>query len=439
VRVITQARSRTGELAGVFVATLDLQFIGDALAEARLGAGARLLVVDGDGIPVARSDGPVVAGERSLRGSNPAVDRALGTTIEGNLDHGGMVAVYRNLSSFQSLRGLRWALILEQSERDAYALARETTRDTIIIGVVVLALALVFGVALATRLTRPLRDLAARADAIAGGGSTEDAPNPPLDAPGEIGVLAHRFEEMAVRIGERERMQNALARGDRLAAVGTMAASVAHEVNNPLTTVLGYAKLLVEDKPEDHPDRAGLELIAEEAARMKTIVGSLLDYSRSEKPEVAGEYADVNELLERTSALLGPSVKQSGITIELDLAKHLPRALADDHAVQQIFVNLVQNAVQAMPEGGTVTLASGLAPGDVAIEVRVTDEGPGVPAEERERVFEPFYTTKDVGKGTGLGLAVCKHLVKRLGATIRVVDAPSGRGAQFVVVIPIEA
>jgi signal transduction histidine kinase len=435
VWMVAQARGRTGELVGAFVARLDLQFMTEALAQSRLGPGARLLVVDGDGIPVARSDGPVEPGAPSLRPSNPAVDAALGSATEGSLESGGIIAVYSNLSGYQSVRGVRWVILLEQPTHEAYALARTTRNNTVVVGVLVLALSLLGGVWLAARLTRPLRQLAARADAIAGNHHHDDAP-PPILAPGEIGVLAQRIEEMARRIGEREKLQAALARGDRLAAVGTMAASVAHEVNNPLTTVLGYAKLLLEDKPADHLDRPGLELIAEEAARMKGIVGNLLDYSRSERaPRPEGE-TDVNDSIRHTAALMVPELRRTRVTLDLDLADGLPPAAAGAHALQQVFVNLVQNAAQAMPGGGPVRVTSGFAPGKVAIEVNVIDRGPGVPAGERKRIFEPFVTTKL--SGTGLGLAVCKHLVTSFGGSIDVGDDPSGRGARFRVLIPIE-
>jgi signal transduction histidine kinase len=440
VRLVTQARSRTGELVGVFVADLDLGFVAETLAAARLGPGARLLVVDGDGVPVARSD-RATSGTSSLRGVDPAVDRALGQADEGWLTAGGNVSVYRNLSSYQSMRGVRWAILLEQPEREAYALARATTRDTIVIGALVLVAALAIGSLLATRLTRPLRDLALRADAVAEGTGgadvdNDDLPPPPIDAPGEIGVLAQRLEDMAHRIGERERLQQALARGDRLAAIGTMAASVAHEVNNPLTTVLGYARLLGEDKPADHPDRAGLDLIAGEAERMKSIIGGLLDYARRPTESAAPEAADVNELVRRTAMLLAPSARRARVELQLALTEPLPPAVAEAYALQQVFFNLAHNAVQAMPDGGVCTLASRLASDGRAIEVLVSDQGPGVPAASRERIFEPFYTTKASGSGTGLGLAVCKHLVAGFRGTLAVDDGDGGGGARFVVTIP---
>ena len=439
VRVVAQARSRTGELVGTFVAELDLGFIADALAQARLGPGARLLVVDGEGVPVARSDGVSGAGATSLRGNNPAVDLALGSASEGSIEAGDTVAVYRNLSTYQSLRGVRWAIILEQPERDAYALAHETTRNTIIGSVIALAAALLVGFVLATRLTRPLHALAERADVIAGEGSTAPLAHP-IEGPGEIGVLSERVEQMARRLAEREQLKDALARGDRLAAVGTMAASIAHEINNPLTTVLGYAKLLQEGKADDHADRPGLALIAEESERMQQKVRELLDYSRAETAdtdEPTLQPTDVNVLVRKTEALLGPTLQHQRVSIELALGEPLPPAFADPHALQQVFVNLANNAAQAMSGGGTLTIATALGPAAATIHATFTDTGPGVPAADRERIFDPFFTTKGAGAGTGLGLAVARHLAVRCGGSLSVADGPDSRGACFRVVIPI--
>jgi two-component system NtrC family sensor kinase len=430
VEVVVQARSRTGELVGVFVAALDLGFVADALAAVRLGRGALLYLVDGHGIPVARSDG-APPGADSWRG-RPAVDRALGAAVEGHLSAHGTVAVFRSLASYQTMRGVRWALVLEQPEKDAYALAAETRTDTLIAGTVALALALLIGSLLAARLTRPLTALADRADAIASGNTP---PRAPVDGPGEVGELSQRIEEMARRIAERAELQAALARGDRLATVGVMSASVAHEINNPLTTVLGYARLLAEDKAEDHPDRAGLELIASEADRMKVIVSGLLDYARVEKQDRGP--TELAGVLRHVSALMEPQLRRAKVRLALDAPADLPPVAADAHALQQVLVNLVQNAAQAMqPAGGAVTARASSGPGGLTVICDILDEGPGVPAEARARVFDPFYTTKDAGIGTGLGLAVCKHLVATFGGTIDVGEGDGGRGARFRVVIP---
>jgi signal transduction histidine kinase len=456
VHLVVQARGRTGELMGVFVATLDLGFVRDVIAAARLGPGARVLVVDGRGVPVAASDElrgvpheSWAGTPTSVSGKDPAVDRALASTVEGTLSANGWISAYRNLSSYQSLRGVRWAILHQQPEREAYALARRTTRDTAIIGGAALALALALGAYFATRLTRPLADLARRADAIAAGSAE---PTPPVRGPGEIGVLGKRIDDMARRIAERAELQTALARGDRLASVGVMSAQVAHEINNPLTTVLGYAKLMLEDKPEDHPDRAALEMIASEAERMKGIVGGLLEYARTPRqserrigtpmtgvPIEALPSCEPAAVVRHVAALLNPQLKKARASLASDIPPDMKSVAIEAHALQQVLVNLVQNASQAMAdakiEQGVITISARPAPGDIATTITVTDNGPGIPAKDRGRVFDPFFTTKAAGVGTGLGLAVCRHLIATAGGSIEVAEVPGG-GAEFRVVIP---
>jgi two-component system NtrC family sensor kinase len=449
IHMVVQARGRTGELMGVFVATLDLGFVHDVIAAARLGPGAQVLVVDGVGMPVASSDPVMALGSRA---TDPVVERALASTVEGTLSQGGWVSAYRNLSSYQSLRGVRWAIIHRQPEADAYALARRTTRDTLAIGAAALALALALGAFFATRLTRPLADLARRADAIAAGQIPDE---PPVEGPGEIGTLAHSVDEMAKRIAERAELASALARGDRLASVGVMSAQVAHEINNPLTTVLGYAKLLLEDKPEDHVDRAALELIADEAERMKKIIGSLLEYARAPRQSWSG--ADLRgdagqsepaigagavagtarpaQVLSHVATLVAPQLKKVRATLATEVTTEQLLAI-EPSALQQILFNLVQNAAQAFTSGGAIAMTAKPAPGGIATVITVTDDGPGIPVEARTKVFDPFYTTKAPGIGTGLGLAVCKHLVATAGGSIEIGDGPNGRGVEFRVVIP---
>jgi len=445
VYLVVQARGRTGELMGAFVASLDLGFVRTVISGAALGPGARVIVVDGAGELVASTDPPRPgAPPRGLAGVDPAVDRALASGAGGTLTANGWVSAYRNLSSYESRRGARWAILHQQPARDAYVVARETTRDTLFIGGAALALALAFGGFFATRLTRPLAALARHADAIASG-STSDPP--PVRGPGEIGVLGQRIDEMARRIAERAALQSALARGDRLASVGVMSAQVAHEINNPLTTVLGYAMLLQEGKPPGHPDLEALALIESEAERMKSIIGGLLDYARAQRktertPGAAAAppaSCDPAAVLRHVSALLEPQLRRTRARLEVLVTATAPLAI-EAHALQQVLVNLAQNAAQAMAgahiAGGVLAIFARPAPGGIATLITVTDEGPGVPPADRAHVFDPFFTTKDAGVGTGLGLAVCKHLVATAGGTIEVGDGPHGRGAEFRVVIP---
>ena len=225
--------------------------------------------------------------------------------------------------------------------------------------------------------------------------------------------------------------------------------------NNPLTTVLGYAKLLLEDKPEGHIDRNALEMIASEAERMKSIVGGLLEYARtprqstasivpteSSKPAPDDEAScDPAQVVRHVGALLGPQLKRARATLTTKIESSKAVAI-DAHALQQVLVNLVQNAAQAMSDRpdtdppGAIAIVVKPSAGGIATTICVTDNGPGIPEKHRARVFDPFFTTKAAGVGTGLGLAVCKHLVATAGGAIEVGDNPGGRGAEFRVMIP---
>jgi signal transduction histidine kinase len=208
---------------------------------------------------------------------------------------------------------------------------------------------------------------------------------------------------------------------------------------------------LQEGKPADHPDLESLVLIESEAERMKMIVGSLLEYARAPRQSernLAGPAAkaaappgatcDPAAVLRHVAALLEPLLRRTRARLSIDVTASAPLAI-EAHALQQVLVNLAQNAAQAMAAAnieGALAIAARPAPGGIATLITVTDEGPGVPASDRARVFDPFFTTKAAGTGTGLGLAVCKHLVATAGGTIEVGDGPGGRGAEFRVVIP---
>ena len=342
--------------------------------------------------------------------------------------------------------------VLHQPEAEAYALARRTTRDAAIVGGAALALALALGAFLATRLTRPLAALARRADAIAAGvggpGVGAGGHGAPAAGPGEIGVLGHRLDEMARRIAERAELQAALARGDRLASVGVMAAQVAHELGDPLTTVLGHAKRLQEDRPAGHPDRAALEMIALEAERMKSIVGALLEYARTPRQgepragaparDAPAASCEIAAVFKHVGALVGPQLAKARVKLVAEPAAGPPVAI-DTHALEQVLVHLIQRALQAMigaGREGAIAIAARQAPGGVATVITVSDEGPSIPAADRGRIFDPFFTAGPAGVGTGLALAVCKHLIATAGGSITAGDREGGRGAELRLVIP---
>ncbi len=235
------------------------------------------------------------------------------------------------------------------------------------------------------------------------------------------------------------------ARQERLAALGGMAAVLAHEIRNPLGAIKGLAQFLGEKQAGDPTQAEMTRTIAGEATRLERLVNDLLTYARPRPPDP--QPLDLGATLREVATLARAPAEAAGVTLRVEAAEGLPPVLADQDQVQQLLGNLAQNAIQAMPTGGTLTLSvravragRGNAPQESAgpldgVTLRVEDTGSGIPAEDLPRVFEPFYTTRS--KGTGLGLAICRQIVEAHGGTIRV--ARTGpEGTVFEVRLPQE-
>jgi PAS domain S-box-containing protein len=252
-----------------------------------------------------------------------------------------------------------------------------------------------------------------------------------------------------ITVGEditpRVNANRAVARTEKLAAVGRLAAGVVHEINNPLATISACAEALESRVAEGAygagPDvedlREYLQLIRGEAFRCKQITNGLLDFSRAR----AAEHAPVNvsDVVESAARLLAHQKRGAAIKIDAALAESLPLVSGDLGQLQQAVIILAENAMDAMPEGGTLTLRTSREEGEEgeggAVVVEVRDTGHGIPPEIRERIFDPFFTTKEVGRGTGLGLAVCYGIVTEHGGRISV-DSAVGRGTVFRISLP---
>ena len=235
-------------------------------------------------------------------------------------------------------------------------------------------------------------------------------------------------------VTEERALQLQLAQAEKLAAIGQMLSGVAHELNNPLTTIIGFSELLQEaDVPESV--RADLQRIARQAKRSSRIVQSLLTFARQSRIQMAE--VDVNDLLTQTLEFIQPQLESHEVQAVLDLDPCLPRTLADAGQLQQVFLNLFTNALQAMAEAhgsGTLRLTSRATP--TVIQVAVADDGPGIPPDLLPQIFDPFFTTKGVGEGTGLGLSICYGIVREHGGRIWAESEP-GQGATFYVELPI--
>ncbi|MBL8803682.1 MAG: response regulator [Planctomycetes bacterium] len=242
-----------------------------------------------------------------------------------------------------------------------------------------------------------------------------------------IGVLHESHRRMRAAEIERERLERELARNEKLRALGTLVSGVAHELNNPLTVILGYAEILGET-----PEVAGqARIISEQAERCRGVVRSLSALAGQSKQ--SPEQLDTRELIERVVRGLESHERARHKTIAIEAAAGLV-VHADRIGLEQVLSNLLSNALDASPLNGLVTIAA-RAVGE-RVEFSVNDQGPGVPDGLRARLFEPFFTTKNPGAGLGLGLAIAHAIVRAHGGTISVEPGRDNRGARFVVVLP---
>jgi PAS domain S-box-containing protein len=243
------------------------------------------------------------------------------------------------------------------------------------------------------------------------------------------------YEETRQAYENLRRTQEQLLHSEKLAAVGQLISGVAHELNNPLTAILGYSQLLTSSGQMAQQGMEYAEKLYKQAQRTHRIVQNLLSFARQHKPERAP--VQINQTLEETLALRDYDLRMSNIRLHLDLSSDLPVTAADPHQLQQVFLNMVNNAVDAILErsaDGDLWVRTGMNGDRLFIEF--TDSGPGV--QDASRVFDPFYTTKPVGKGTGLGLSICYGIITEHGGTIRVRNVPT-RGASFTIELPIQS
>lgn len=257
----------------------------------------------------------------------------------------------------------------------------------------------------------------------------------------EIAQLGETFNLMASSLKERndklkEYTSQQIMKSERLATLGQLAAGVAHEINNPLGAVLMYTHLALEDLEGKNTLRENLEKAVMEASRCKNIVKGLLDFARQTEPKV--EESDINDTLERTLSLVENQALLQNVKITKVISTALPKVFMDVGQIQQVFTNIVLNAVEAIKGMGELTIATRMAPDNEHVEVEFTDTGCGISPENREKIFDPFFTTKEVGRGTGLGLAVSHGIIARHKGTIEV-KSELGKGTSFIIRLPLRA
>lgn len=250
-------------------------------------------------------------------------------------------------------------------------------------------------------------------------------------------ALARQVQETRDAYDRLRAAEEQLVQHEKLSAVGILVGGLAHELNNPLTGILGFAELLSARPNLDAVVRGHLEHIARAGARAKAIVAKLTTFAGLHKPDLTR--VDVNAVVESALEHLEHELAGGRVAISAELDPNLPEALLDAGQITQVLANLCTNAVQAMvaTDGrGVLRLTTGMT-SDGRLEIRVIDNGPGIDDRDKAKVFDPFYTTKDVGQGTGLGLSIVFRIVEEHGGTIRVTDSEPGPGATFVVTLPV--
>ncbi|HKD01253.1 MAG TPA: ATP-binding protein, partial [Terriglobales bacterium] len=228
-------------------------------------------------------------------------------------------------------------------------------------------------------------------------------------------------------------LRDQLVHAEKMAAVGQLVSGVAHEVNNPLTAILGFADLLMENPEMPEGARKDLRVILQEAQRTKQIVQNLLSFARQMPPERSA--LQLNSILRRTIQLRSYDLNSHGVEVIEHLDEGLPDVMGDAHQLQQVFLNILNNAHDAVHEVGRPARIEIMSTkcGD-AVEVSFSDNGKGI--SHPDKIFDPFFTTKEVGKGTGLGLSICYGIVKEHGGEILCHNNIAGQGATFIVRLP---
>ncbi len=283
-----------------------------------------------------------------------------------------------------------------------------------------------------------------------------------LESSGELQELANSFNTMSCQLQEAHEEINAWARTleerveqktrelsgaqeemlrvERMASIGKLAAVVAHEINNPLAGILTYAKLLkkrMSREPEPNAETISmLDLMESESRRCGEIVKNLMTFARPTSMNL--EPSDLNAVIDRCVRLVQHQMKLKNIELHLNVNPELPHVRCDPGQIEQVILALVMNAIDAMPNGGNLTLTSRKAPNSGSVQIEVRDDGLGMPRDVLAKMFEPFFTTKEHGRGLGLGLAISRNIVDRHGGRIEVVSEP-GHGTMFTITLPLQS
>jgi signal transduction histidine kinase len=426
---------------------------GDSLSEGADSVPVRILGVVGVG---SRLDSTAIEDLKNFTGGPVALvvgDSVVATTLPDSLTRAlseiDLAAVLRHPGTFRSpvdrLPYLFAVNALPTTQRPAAVfvfrsvaqelrIARGIKQSVVGIGVVALVLAVALALLVARIVARPAQALAAAATDLARGNF--GAPLPPASGD-EIGRLTRAFGEMRSAIAAREaRLRSAqaeLIHREKLAAMGRLVAQLSHEINNPIYNIQNCLEVLDRRGDPKDPNREFLELAREELDRMAGLTRQMLDQSRPLAD--AARPTDMNQMVQRVMTLARPELESHGVRRDVRLEEQLPRVVVHPDAIQQVLANLVYNAIDAMPGGGTLRLTTRA--DAEAVEVVVEDTGSGISEENLPHIFEAFYTTKPGVRGIGLGLFVSEGIIRGHRGRL-LVESKQGAGSRFTVQLPRE-
>jgi signal transduction histidine kinase len=341
----------------------------------------------------------------------------------------------------------KWGTIrLGFSLRRAHGLIRQTRRDLLLLSLGAIVGGTSLAIVLAMRISRPIGHLVTAAQELARGIYERPVH---VDAGDEIGYLAHTFEQMRVSLvryleslaKETRRLeesnlqlreaQQQLIQSESMAAVGKVAARVAHEVNNPLAIIKTAVRIIRNQSAPDSPTTGSLQMIEDEISRIARIIQELLEFSRPTAS--VQEWVQINAIIQSLEPLLEQDLREKQIALKNILEPELPLVLISSDQLKQVVLNLVRNAADAMPQGGELVIRT--AHQGQCVELSIADTGCGISAEHREHIFDPFFTTKRRGRGMGLGLSVSYGIITAASGRVEV-ESEVGKGSTFRVSLP---
>lgn len=428
------------QFTGGFVAKISLRNIVKQITLASANQDEYIFLVDRDGHLIGHEDYSQVLSQKDVRLSLPS-EEDLARGIEKGYP---LVRNYQSytgekvVGAYVPVEGTEWAVILEEPERFAYASYAQLRRTFLLSTLGLILAVLVISLSFCLSFGRRLTILKHGVGKIHNG---ELGCTIPVETEDEIGEILLAFNHLSEELERKKHVEAAMRQADKMVTVGLLASGVAHEINNPLAVIYLSVEELLErfdggELGQEEPSelKRYLKAIAEQSERCSVIIRQLLEFAhQSRQEDIQESLFDLNDLIQKNVNLIQFRLRKQEILLVQNFASNLPFLWGDGSGIQQVIFNLICNAMDAMPNGGTLTLSTKSEGGKV--EFTIQDTGIGIPMDQLPRVFEPFYTTKPPGKGTGLGLSVCYGLVQKAQGKIEI-ESSLGVGTIVRVTLP---